>query len=83
MLISKMMAKRPDDRYDGCQTVAAEVVRILSGQPPSLAMQKVESSVRPPRQRKRVKAQGGGCMLSILVALASTLALAGAARWLH
>jgi len=79
MLITKMMAKRPDDRYDGCQTVAAEIVRILSGQPPSLAMQKVESSVRPPRHRKRAKAQGGGCMLMLAALAASTAALAGAA----
>ncbi|MCW8133444.1 MAG: serine/threonine protein kinase [Planctomycetota bacterium] len=74
-VISKMMAKRPSDRYDSCEQLIEDLDLVLLGKPPRHAAdddaQVEKSSIRPAKRkvrRPRAKA-GGGCMLVLALAL--------------
>ncbi|MCK6470497.1 MAG: serine/threonine protein kinase [Planctomycetes bacterium] len=83
-VVSKMMAKDPDDRYADCKQVIADIDQALKGQ--ALSQGEVEitrTSIRPPRRKRRrpaakAKGSGGGCLVVLAVFLGAPLS-AGAA----
>ena len=87
-IVTRMMAKKPADRYDSCEQIIEDIDCVLEGKP--LKHAKVEddmekSSILPPKKRVRrapARAKAGGCLV-LLVALPGVLCgVAWAAQWM-
>ncbi|MBI3831778.1 MAG: serine/threonine protein kinase [Planctomycetes bacterium] len=74
-IVTKMMAKRPSDRYDSCEQLVADLELVQRGQPPRYAGSDADvekSSIRPAKRKvRRARPQAkGGCMVVLLLVLA-------------
>jgi serine/threonine-protein kinase len=86
MVITRMMAKKPEERYSDCLQLIEDLDQVLTGQMPKHAgAVMAQSSIRPPKRRRRraparARTPRTGCLV-ILVAFSGTaLALFEAVR---
>jgi eukaryotic-like serine/threonine-protein kinase len=71
-IVTKLMAKSADERYQNASDVAEDIERVLASKDPLHAtLDQNKSSIRPPRKRFRKKRTAAGCasVLSVLIAL--------------
>jgi len=82
LVITRMMAKKPEDRYADCLQLIEDLDQALAGQMPKHAGGGAiaQSSIRPPRRRRpraaaRAKAPKSGCMVILVATTTAVLAL--------
>jgi serine/threonine-protein kinase len=70
-IVTKLMAKEPDQRYQSAAELVEDIDRVLAGQMPAhAALEQHKSSIRPPRRpRPRKRAASAGCMSMLALAL--------------
>ncbi|MFH0938670.1 MAG: serine/threonine-protein kinase [Planctomycetota bacterium] len=69
-IVSKLMAKLPDERYQDVADVAEDIGRVLAKKNPLYAtLDQHKSSIRPPRRFKKKKKTAAGCMGILLLAI--------------
>ncbi|MCY3021516.1 MAG: hypothetical protein NTW87_21085, partial [Planctomycetota bacterium] len=69
-IVTKLMAKSPDARYQSATEVAEDIDLVLSGQIPRHAtLEQHQSSIRPRRIHRRKAAARAGCMSLLVLGL--------------
>jgi hypothetical protein len=74
-IVTKMMAKKPADRYDTCEQIIQDIGQVLEQKAPAHAgAATAESSIQPPRRKRpraaRSRAKGGGCLVLLALGIA-------------
>jgi len=86
LVITRMMAKKPEERYADCLQLIEDLDQVLMGQMPKHAAKVMaQSSIRPPRRRRpraaaRPRAPKSGCLVVLIALSGASVALFEVAR---